>query len=552
MPQATVLIPTYNCGKFIKQALESVLQQPYTDYELIVVDDGSTDETEKVVKSIIDSRIIYIKNPQNLGISAASNIGLNLAKGKYIARMDADDIIIGNRLSDQIAFLESNPKYGMVGGWYKMMDEKGFIIREVKPLTNNIDLQPALLFRNQFAQSAVTMRSDIAKRLMYNESLPNCEDHDLWIRIAKESKIANLPEYYLQYRWHKNNTCNTHQKSLQQSLISIYSKELTNFKIKHTAHQLMLHAAVSFGVTLQILKTKEQYTDLKDWHNKIFSSKLFIKRFENCNLDNFRLNILEQQFLNTCISTNDEAQVPKLDSSIQGNYTISKDNLPRISIITVVFNMVDTIKQTIDSVLAQDYPNLEYIIIDGGSTDGTLELINKYKDKIACIISEPDNGIADAFNKGIRKATGSIIGLINADDWLESTAIDDLVLCYVENPYYDVYYGQCNIVLPNKINCTPKPNAHAFLTHTMSISHPSVFVSYNSYIRYGLFSTTYKIAMDYDLLLRFMCLGASFKFINKVLVNVGYGGVSQRHRNIAEQESSLIRQNIYKKIFSDR
>ncbi len=101
MPQVTVLIPTYNCVKYLKESIDNIFKQSYNDYELLIIDDGSTDGTERTVKSISDERIRYIKYPKNLGIVKTLNKGIGLARGKYIARMDADDVMLGNRLQEQ-------------------------------------------------------------------------------------------------------------------------------------------------------------------------------------------------------------------------------------------------------------------------------------------------------------------------------------------------------------------------------------------------------------------------------------------------------------------
>lgn len=113
MPKVTVLITTYNCGKFIAETIESVRRQKYEDYEILIIDDGSTDDTEEISSHEKDIR--YYKSKTNKGIAASCNIGLDLSKGEYIARMDADDVMFGNRLEDQVRFLDNNKDYGPVG-----------------------------------------------------------------------------------------------------------------------------------------------------------------------------------------------------------------------------------------------------------------------------------------------------------------------------------------------------------------------------------------------------------------------------------------------------
>jgi glycosyltransferase involved in cell wall biosynthesis len=215
MPETTVLIPVFNCAKYIVAAIESVLAQKYTDYELLLIDDGSTDNTAEIISKMKDSRIVFLKNSKNRGIVYTLNKGLALAKAKYIARMDGDDIILGNRLETQIDFLNSNPDFGIVGGWYQVINEEGKIINTVQGITDSHNAQLSLLFRNQFTHSAITMRTDLAKQLKYDPELQFCEDYDLWARFAEVSKVANLPAYYLSYRWYSENSCNRHHKDLK-------------------------------------------------------------------------------------------------------------------------------------------------------------------------------------------------------------------------------------------------------------------------------------------------------------------------------------------------
>ena len=184
MVETTVLIPSYNGGKYLEKALLSVMSQAYSNYEILVVDDGSTDNTAEIIKKInVKNNIRYYRNEQNMGIVASLNYGLDLARGNYIARMDADDIMLGDRLKAQVDFLEKNPDYGMAGCWYHTIDENGNRINARQTLTDHDVLRLSLIFRNQFAHSSVTMRTEIAKKLRYDPEFQYCEDHDLWIRF---------------------------------------------------------------------------------------------------------------------------------------------------------------------------------------------------------------------------------------------------------------------------------------------------------------------------------------------------------------------------------
>lgn len=202
----------------------------------------------------------------------------------------------------------------------------------------------------------------------------------------------------------------------------------------------------------------------------------------------------------------------------------------KVSIITVSYNSKNTIEQTIQSVLHQTYSNTEYIIIDGGSTDGTINIIDKYNEHIAFWISEPDQGISDAFNKGIHKATGDIVGIINSDDWYELDTIEKIVNEFKKNSEVGFVFGDQNYVdLTGKLLFTQKgdSNYEKIIRFDMpSIPHPTVFLRRQIYQKFGGFSLEYKTAMDYELLLRFFVNDVKGAYIPQVLANMRAGGES--------------------------
>lgn len=195
---------------------------------------------------------------------------------------------------------------------------------------------------------------------------------------------------------------------------------------------------------------------------------------------------------------------------------------PKISIITVTYNSELTLERTINSVLSQNYDNLEYIIVDGGSTDHTLDIVKKYKNQIKWI-SEPDDGISDAFDKGISLATGDIIGIINSDDGLVEGSLEALAQNY--DPSVDVYRGK---VLLWKEDTNTKvvevPSMTFNLNGRYNVSHQSTFVSKEAYNRYGTYDKSLRYVMDCDLLHRYQNAGAKFKYVDAVLAFYTFGG----------------------------
>lgn len=204
----------------------------------------------------------------------------------------------------------------------------------------------------------------------------------------------------------------------------------------------------------------------------------------------------------------------------------------KISIITVVFNGVATIKHCIESVLSQDYDSIEYIIVDGNSKDGTKELIESYGNKIHTFLSEPDKGIYDAMNKGIELATGDVIGILNADDYYaDEKVISDIAAVFQKNGadgcYADLHYvdGQNESIIKRKW-VSGAYNSNSFLMGWMP-PHPTFFVKKEAYIKFGKFRLDMGSAADYELMLRLIFKnGIKLAYLPRVTVKMRTGGVS--------------------------
>lgn len=198
---------------------------------------------------------------------------------------------------------------------------------------------------------------------------------------------------------------------------------------------------------------------------------------------------------------------------------------PLISIVTVCLNSAEYIERCIKSVLSQTYTNVEYIIIDGGSTDGTQEIIKKYENRITCWISENDRGIYDAMNKGIAMCKGEFIGLLNSDDYYPADTIQTVVKAISDDESIDILHGNALVMFPNG-NILSKGN-HDDLLRNWSVIHPTCFIKseiYNSY----KYDQNIKISADYDLLLKLWRDGKHFRYIDHFLTYFSPFGVSSR------------------------
>lgn len=210
-----------------------------------------------------------------------------------------------------------------------------------------------------------------------------------------------------------------------------------------------------------------------------------------------------------------------------------------ISIITVCRNSESTIEQTIKSVISQDFSDIEYIVIDGGSLDGTLEIIKKFENRIDYWISAKDEGVGDAFNKGIGLARGKIIGIINSDDWYEDGALKTVADIFKEKDI-DVLCGKVRYWDGDKPSYV-FGTYPAKLSIQMTVNHPAVFVNKSCYDKFGLFDNNYKYAMDYDMMLRLSVNGCGFYNHDGIIANMGLGGLSDRNWDKAFKECKDIK-----------
>lgn len=204
----------------------------------------------------------------------------------------------------------------------------------------------------------------------------------------------------------------------------------------------------------------------------------------------------------------------------------------KVSLITTCYNRAATIKGSIESVLGQDYPDIEYIVVDGASSDGTLDVVNQYKDKITTIISEPDKGMYEAINKGLRAATGDIVGLVHSDDWLFSPSVISHVVECFNNTGADFLYGDGIFVKPDDNNSVVRKwlgGAYRLwkVKHGWLPLHPTCYIKRDVLTRKGFYNETYKIAADSDFLLRLLLPGdLNVVYLQENIIKMRMGGLS--------------------------
>jgi glycosyltransferase involved in cell wall biosynthesis len=242
-PRVTVVIPAYNREKYIGAAIESILRQTFSSFELLLVDDGSMDGTREVARSYSDPRLHLLCQERNLGISGARNAGIRLARGEYIAFLDSDDLAYETRLAKQVSFLDRHPDYAAVGAWVDWMAEDGRRLRRIKRRPVSARKIAALrLFRQGIENSASMARTAILRNYAHREDYQVCSDYDLWARIAAGHRLTNLPEVLVCRRFHAQQTTRERSDRIELTRQSIYAEQLSELGVAFTPSDLAQHS----------------------------------------------------------------------------------------------------------------------------------------------------------------------------------------------------------------------------------------------------------------------------------------------------------------------
>ena len=297
IPGLSIIMPVFNREKYIEETVLSLLAQSFDDFELIIIDDGSTDNSLRIINSFHDPRIKIIENHQNKGIVYSRNAGLKIAKGNFIAPFDSDDIALPDKFEKQIKFLNENPDFGMVVSWVKLIDSKGNPLRKKWKLDADPESIPAnLLFRNYFAQPAVVIRKQAVPKGGYKTGYDVGEDYRMWVDIAKKYKTYNLPEYLVYCRQHNDNVS--------------YGSKTKNTKYEHLIYSYLfnrLEIKVDDNVLNSILLIKNDMAIKKKEELSAIENLLvlILKQNKKLNVYNQKqlIKVVSNRWLKVCLKS---------------------------------------------------------------------------------------------------------------------------------------------------------------------------------------------------------------------------------------------------------
>lgn len=290
----TVLIPTYNCEQYVHDAVKSILDQTYANFECIIIDDCSTDSTVDIIKAFDDTRIKLIVKPENSGYTNSLNYGLTIAKGQYIARMDGDDISLSHRFEKQIEVLEQDKNIAVCGSVFRIIDTETFIAAPEK----HEDIKLGLLNDSCIGHPTAMIRKSVLDKyqINYNIDFEPAEDYDLWVRLSKLGKLHNIQEVLFLYRVHDSQV-SVKQKEIQRKSASLSRFNMLsqlNFEYSESEKQAYIKQ-FSFTERLNFEELKV-LINLNDKALKANSSGLFESKKFKTIIQTFQTEAINQYF----------------------------------------------------------------------------------------------------------------------------------------------------------------------------------------------------------------------------------------------------------------
>jgi hypothetical protein len=292
-------MPVHNAGRYLREAIDSILCQTFTDFEFLIVDDASTDDTAVVISAVKDARIRVLNTKLCRGISAALNLGLTHARGEYLARMDADDICLPHRLAVQVSFLDQHPGLGMCGCWVKIFGD-GIVSRVFRRPLEPDAVQASLLFGNPFVHPSVVVRRALMERhnLRYNDEFNGAEDYELWVRSLKWFCGQNISQVLLQYRQHASSVTSQAKPVMNEKTGLIIRKQLERLDIPVSREHFDLHLLICQD-WLPPAGTGEQYVEhVESWLMMILKANERVGVFPRTELK----ELVSEMWLRSCLS----------------------------------------------------------------------------------------------------------------------------------------------------------------------------------------------------------------------------------------------------------
>lgn len=277
-PAVSVIMPVYNAAAHLAEALDSLLAQTFADFELIALDDGSTDATGALLAAYAarEPRLRVVHGPSNCGVVAQLNQAIDLARGRYIARMDGDDICLPGRLARQVALLDTRPQVAVCGSWVQIFGDAPTHIRRYP--ADDAAIRCELLFRNVLAHPATMLRGELLRRhnLRYDRDFAHAEDYELWMRLAAHGGLANIPEVLLRYRMHAGQVGQQQRAAQVATAARVRLGQLRALGLEPTLAEQATHELIS---TARFEPARAQLDAADGWLQRILAANQLAGRY---------------------------------------------------------------------------------------------------------------------------------------------------------------------------------------------------------------------------------------------------------------------------------
>ncbi|MBB6109098.1 Glycosyl transferase family 2 [Mucilaginibacter lappiensis] len=286
-PAISVTMPVYNSASFLREAMDSILTQSFTDFEFVILNDGSTDNSKEIILSYNDPRIIFYDGKINVGLAHIRNKGIEISQGKYLAIMDSDDIATPDRLQKQFDYLESNRDIVMCGGFFTPFGNKNSVLNfnwvtETDPEMVKINL----LFDGAICQPTVMIRSSTLKEtgLKYESYFDPAEDYKLWVSLSKNHLIANIQDQVLKYRLSDNQISNTKNQVQRERKFEVIKDQLSWLGITPTEAEMRIHDHMFFA---SAILSYDYLPKMKTWIDKLINANKKFKLYDEQKLSDY-------------------------------------------------------------------------------------------------------------------------------------------------------------------------------------------------------------------------------------------------------------------------
>ncbi|GIK40756.1 MAG: hypothetical protein BroJett011_45890 [Chloroflexota bacterium] len=565
-PKVSVLMSIYNGEKHLAEAVESILHQTFANFEFIIIDDGSTDATTTILDNYTDSRLVRLKNETNLGLTQSLNRGLAVARGEYVARMDADDISLPERFARQVSFLDTYPQVALVGTAFAGIDEYNQILWQWQQPLSDMEIKWRLLIDNAFGHSTTMFRRLAAAEVgNYPAERIVCQDYALWSAMAQRFSLANLVEILVHrrdtgggisneqqseqvtQRWDiaRHNQCyltpHIHQglsaEQVLPTLWGLWFMGMNYIEVEYARDACQLAWRLRQAFVQKFYSTQVEQLVAARWCRDFLLSRL-------ATLNQFLAASNHVDYANAIIAETSRviAGGPPVKNGEVSQRTLSVEKstsllepqpfVPAlVSIIIPTYNHAHFLGEALQSSLAQDYPRTEIIIIDDGSTDNTAEVVQPFltHPQIKYIFQE-NRGLSAARNRGFAESQGQYLNFLDADDTMHPSKVSKQVELLEHNP--DVAFVYCDTHFVNREGEAFDPHMSVGLARKklegdifdsliLGGYFPvhSVLIRRSALEQVGLFDESLRSLEDFHLWLRLAAEGFQAKYLDEKLVS---------------------------------